>query len=179
MKEVKVEKVVTENLLFTKYVAVDGTEFEDAAECKAYEKSALCAVKSRISDKLIRLDDKTLYHNGLDELIDEGRSESEYYAFKAETEEDLKNFVQFLKLENLNESDTYLCGENVGNLDYVRSYEILSELKVGVQYLVSMNYSIVVYSEEHLLNLIRNGFKTMFDKYEKPKANDDDKASKD
>ena len=84
MEKKEIEKI--KKSYVTVYVANDGTEFEDEAECRKYEKSALCVLMARYNQLVIR-------------------STNEYEMFGGGCEETL---VDVLKVKTQSEADTLM-----------------------------------------------------------------------
>ena len=176
-KTEKIERVVTEEV--TKFIATDGTEFPTSDECEKYEASAVCAVVARLSSALKKLDNKMLYRNGIDYLVDNGCSEGDYFAFEPKTEDDIKNLIAYLTLRypdcvarNYFNPDMSEEARKVRD-ERAKWYfpERFEDLKVGCKYILYSHYDwCQIVSEERLIECVKHGFKTMFDKYEEPKA---------
>ena len=162
----EIERTVKE--MVTKFIADDGTEFNSENECKLYEESAAFAIKTRIKDVLQRLDDKAVYHNGLDAILDDWRCEADYYAIKFENEEQIKDFIALCKANKWELGNNGDWSEN--NAERLKYYfaERFKDLKVGVQYvlLVHENEWGAIASKEKLLECIEHGFDSLFDKAE-------------
>lgn len=90
MKINEIKKTV-EQVVRTEYVAEDGTVFYDREECEIYEKSALCAINSKL---------KRLCGDGIGQpaLFDFGYDEDIVEIFDVQTEEDLDNLRRYLYL---------------------------------------------------------------------------------
>lgn len=88
MKEVTKEKVQK----YTVYEALDGTEFHDKDECKRYEDTALCVLKSKIKN-LIVTDEVDAWN-----LIG-GYEDNSVFGVKVSTVEDADILKQWLLLE--------------------------------------------------------------------------------
>ena len=84
-------KEMVERVVRTEYVAGDGAVFYDREECEIYEKSALCAINSKL---------KRLCGNGVGQvaLFDFGYDEDIVEIFDVQTEEDLENLRRYLYL---------------------------------------------------------------------------------
>lgn len=87
MKEVTKEKVQK----YTVYAALDGTEFDDKAECKKYEKSAKGVLIARIA--------KLIVGKGNAWTIMGGYEDSNVVGFKMQTGRDLEYVKQFLLMK--------------------------------------------------------------------------------
>lgn len=85
MKEIKINEV---NSTF-KYEAIDGEVFDDKEQCKIYEKSALCLVRSRISKcKIGTTHDAWKLMGGYDDHL--------VQAYKVTTEKEADYFMQWV-----------------------------------------------------------------------------------
>ena len=109
MKEKSIERQYTQ---VTKvYEAFDGTEFRDRDQCEAYEQSAACAVGVRIMSKMKKLtakmnedgtyvrDDMFFALRLMDALVEDSSECADFYRWTPETEEDIKNYIQWCKLK--------------------------------------------------------------------------------
>lgn len=76
---------------YTRYQATDGTIFDSASECEAYEKSALCVVKSKL---------KIVGDNWDAWSLMGGMDDNSIAAILLEVEDDYNNVLQFLYLDN-------------------------------------------------------------------------------
>lgn len=96
MKTNEIKKMV-EQVVRTEYVAEDGTVFYNKEECEIYEKSALCAINSKL---------KRLCGNGTSQaaLLDFGFDEDIVEIFDVQTEEDLENLRRYLYLRLIQNS---------------------------------------------------------------------------
>lgn len=109
MKEKKVEKQYTQ--VMVTFEAYDGTEFRDSDQCEAYEQSAACAAGVRFMAKAKRLEDKKNAYGTsirddmfyalrlMDALAEDSSEEADYYRWTPETEDDIKNYLQWCKLK--------------------------------------------------------------------------------
>lgn len=131
---------------YTVYIANDGTEFTTKEECQKYDDGAECAYKKLLSKVMKPITgsfnyNDTKYHpelvnvykNIIDDIFDDGRRECEYYTFKPQSEEDIKNFIALLKVQNasVRASGWY---ENIDN-----PFTQLDKLKTGCSYII-INY---------------------------------------
>ena len=80
----------------TFYIAFDGEEFSSEEQCRNYEESARYAYRKRLGESLKPIDKKRAYIV-MDNILDDGRNECDYYSFKPRTEDDLRNFVAYAK----------------------------------------------------------------------------------
>jgi hypothetical protein len=87
MKEVTKEKVQK----YTMYEALDGTEFNDKAECEKYEQSAKGVIRARIAKLTVGKDNEGNLLAGSDE--------HEVIGIKMQTEKDVEYVKQFLLME--------------------------------------------------------------------------------
>ncbi len=124
VKTEEIKKEVTETV--TKYVASDGTEFRSESLCREYEETLPCIFKTRLKDCSVNIDKDDMYKKGLDCLLDDGCSRTDYTKFTPKTDEDLNNLIGYLK-----STKTFL-GKNT-DWNVVRLG--LDELKVGETYL--------------------------------------------
>ena len=77
----------------TVYVANDGTEFENAEECKKYEKSARGVLYAKYAPKLVKPSDE-------ESLFGMGCCDNDVEIVRVETQEDADLILQILLLEN-------------------------------------------------------------------------------
>ena len=77
----------------TVYVANDGTEFENAEECKKYEKSARGVLYAKYAPKLVKTSDE-------ESLFGMGNCDNDVEIVRVETQEDADLILQILLLEN-------------------------------------------------------------------------------
>ena len=77
----------------TVYVANDGTEFENAEECKKYEKSARGVLYAKYAPKLVKTSDE-------ESLFGMGCCDNDVEIVRVETQEDADLILQILLLEN-------------------------------------------------------------------------------
>ena len=77
----------------TVYVANDGTEFENAEECKKYEKSARGVLYAKYAPKLVKISDE-------ESLFGMGCCDNDVEIVRVETQEDADLILQILLLEN-------------------------------------------------------------------------------
>ena len=158
----------------TIYTAEDGTEFKTEEECREYEESAKFALKLRFKQCLT-----VLYSSKITEfdwLIDDGRSESDYYLLRFSTEEEIKNFITWAKFCNY-----YVAGngswwdkeEHKGKCFYTN----LAELETNTNYiLLEYDGSLRIYDKDHYCKV----FKKLFDEaLTAVKTDDTDKAKTD
>ena len=135
-KEIRdITKTVTETKTF--YVAGDGEEFSTEEQCKKYEESARYAYGKRLEKVLIKIDRKQA-NNIIDVILDDGRAESNYYSFKPQTEDDLKNFLAYIKL-----SCKFLATDSEyyeKHPEYNHFYANLRDMKVGETYIFFQRY---------------------------------------
>lgn len=96
MKEEKRDFTRTIKETKTFYIADDGEEFSTEEQCREYEESARYAYRKRLEKTLIWIDKKRA-NLVIDTILDDGRAESDYYSFKPQTEDDLKNFLAYVK----------------------------------------------------------------------------------
>lgn len=87
MKEVTKEKVQK----YTMYEALDGTEFNDKAECQKYEESAKGVIRARIAKLTVGRENAWNLMGGLDE--------HEVIGTKMQTEKDVEYVKQFFMME--------------------------------------------------------------------------------
>lgn len=105
------EKVIKES--FKVYIANDGTEFSTEKACREYDNGAECAYRTLLSKVMKPLMGSfkysdiennpelvNVYKNIIDDIFEDGRRECEYYTFKPQSEEDIKNFLALLKVQN-------------------------------------------------------------------------------
>ena len=154
------KKETKEHVITTKidvWVSEDGQSFKTEEECRKYEESALFAVKSILikSGKLIylptRYNEKTtgaLYF-GLESLFGGCSCDFNFYLFCPETEEDIKNFLQFVKLlipgsindlykrtkENFHALSERLIVDDFDNWEKYRQFCGFTELEPGKTYI--------------------------------------------
>lgn len=118
------------------YIAKDGTEFNNDEECQKYDDSAVCAYKTLLSKVLKPIVGSFSYKdakehpelvneskNLIDDILDDGRRECEYFSFKPETQEDVRNFIAMLKVRN-------------PSISSINAFTRLEELKEGNSYVV-------------------------------------------
>jgi len=132
---------------YTVYIANDGTEFKTEEECQKYNDGATCAYKTLLSKVMkpikgsFKYSDTqnhpelvNVYKNVVDDIFEDGRRECEYYTFKPQSEEDIKNFIALLKVQN---ASVRGCSwyENIDN-----PYTQLDKLKTGCDYII-INYA--------------------------------------
>ena len=96
MKEEKRDFTRTIKETKTFYIADDGEEFSTEEQCREYEESARYAYRKRLEKTLTWIDKKRA-NLVIDTILDDGRAESDYYSFKPQTEDDLKNFLAYVK----------------------------------------------------------------------------------
>ena len=96
MKEEKrdVTRIIKETKTF--YIADDGEEFSTEDQCREYEEFARYAYRKILEKTLTMIDNKQA-NLVIDTILDDGRAESDYYSFKPQTEDDLKNFLAYAK----------------------------------------------------------------------------------
>lgn len=138
------EIVTTQN--YKVYIAYDGTEFTKEEECEKYDDGATCAYKTLLSKVMKPIKGSfnyndtqnhpelvNVYKNIVDDIFEDGRRECEYYTFKPQSEEDIKNFIALLNVQNasVRASGWY---ENIDN-----PFTQLDKLKIGYDYII-INY---------------------------------------
>lgn len=102
--EVKTEKQI--------YVAVDGTEFNDANECIRYEESALCVLKARLKKCLVKKTDEDAAFSG--------DSDHECWILCPKDSEDIKNLLQLLAIYgNTGEKNSDELEDQIGKIVYL------------------------------------------------------------
>lgn len=95
-KEKNMEAITTETTVKkTMYKAGDGTLFTTESECKVYEESAICAVKSRLKIRELGVGQ----YGSLDDILDQGCRRSSYFEVSVDSEDAIKNFIQYLELK--------------------------------------------------------------------------------
>lgn len=136
MKEEKrdVIKTITETKTF--YIADDGEEFSTAEQCREYEESARYAYSKRL-EKTLTLIDKKRANFIIDSILDDGRSESNYYSFKPQTEDDIKNLIAYARS---------ICGGCLASeSEYYKKYNHFyvnpGDMKVGETYIFFYRYN--------------------------------------
>lgn len=104
--EIKKREVTTTEE-YTVYIANDGTEFKSQEECKKYDEGAICAYKTLLKDSLKPLwgsfncnEDQNIWKNLVDDIFEDGRRECHYFIFNPKKEEDIKNFLALLEIQN-------------------------------------------------------------------------------
>lgn len=143
--EERTKEIVTKQN-YKVYIANDGTEFTIKEECQKYDDGAECAYKSLLSKVMKPImgsfsynDTKdhpelvNIYKNIIDDIFDDGRRECEYYTFKPKSEEDIKNFIALLKVQNASVKATNWY-ENIDN-----PFTQLDKLETGCSYII-INY---------------------------------------
>lgn len=128
------------------YIANDGTEFTTEEECQKYDDGAECAYKTLLSKVMKPImgsfsynDTKdhpelvNVYKNIIDDIFEDERRECEYSIFKPQSEEDIKNFIALLKVQNasVRASGWY---ENIDN-----PFTQLDKLETGCSHII-INY---------------------------------------
>ena len=96
MKTEKKEFVRTIKEIKDVYIAFDGEEFTSEEQCRNYEESARYAYRKRLGNTLKPIDSSRAYVV-MDNILDDGRNECDYYSFKPKTEDDLRNFIAYAK----------------------------------------------------------------------------------
>jgi len=135
------EKIIKED--YKVFVAQDGTEFSTEAECIRYEQGAECAYKTLLSkvmkpiigsfnhsDTQNHPELVNVYKNIVDDIFEDERRECEYYTFKPQSEEDIKNFIALLNVQNASVKASRWY-ENIDN-----PYTQLDKLKTGCDYII-------------------------------------------
>ena len=135
MKEEKRDVTRTIKETKTFYIADDGEEFSTAEQCKEYEESARYAYRKRLEKTLTLIDEKRA-KLVIDTILDDGRSESNYYSFKPQTEDDLKNFLAYAK----STCGGYLAGDSEYYKKYNHFYVNPGDMKVGETYIFFYRY---------------------------------------
>ena len=87
------EKQIERKVYDTIYVAVDGTEFRDKAECEKYEQTAHAVVRQKFLKLIIA--EKTEY-----DFFHVGSDDSTVYAVKMDSQEDADTVLQLYFLDN-------------------------------------------------------------------------------
>lgn len=160
--EIKEIKKTVEQVVRTEYVAMDGTVFRNERECKAYEESALCVVKSKL--KLLKR--TTTY-----DLLWEGSEEEYIDIINVENEQDLDNLKQYVYLVI---TSKYVQNGN----KYAKQCldEELNKITIGHEVLLQWSYDDLAYitgngSFEDYLGRIRDNYtKLISPKEEKANA---------
>ena len=156
-KTKEIEKTVKE--IVTTYVAGDGVEFKTEEECKKYEESALYALSVRVLNKTLiplptNYKEKRLasIYFGLDFLFP-CSDDCAFYIFIPKTEQDIKDFIQYAKLQKSDifkyykkfNAETYpelaeklINGSaDADKWDQFRAYCLAEEIKPGKAYIYS------------------------------------------
>ena len=140
--ETRTREIVNKQV-YKVYIANDGTEFTIEQACQQYDDGAECAYRTLLSEVLkpimgsFRYQDieehpelVNNYKNIIDDIFDDGRRECEYYTFKPQSEDDVKNFIALTKVQNA----------DIRKIEYeeisANPYTQLEELKVGGAYIV-------------------------------------------
>lgn len=136
-KEIRdITKTITETKTF--YIADDGEEFSTEEQCKEYEESARYAYRKRLEKTLTLIDEKRA-NLVIDTILDDGRAESDYYSFKPQTEDDLKNFLAYAR----STCGGYLAGDSEyyeKHQEYNYFYVKPEDVKVGETYIFFQRY---------------------------------------
>lgn len=91
MKEIKKERTTTQT--YYEYEAYDGEIFNDKEECKKYEDSAECVLKSQVKQMIV-----TKEHNAWDLMG--GNDDCSVVGIKFECDNDAKIFLQYYTIIN-------------------------------------------------------------------------------
>ena len=133
MKKNEIKRTI-EEVIRVEYIAEDGTVFYNEEECKAYEKSALFAVSSKL---------KRLSAVGTSQYdLDNERSEEyELEIFDAQTESDLENLRRYLYLKAIKNgaSEKYIK-DCFTSIDGTRKDYVFDNVTIGHEVLVFWNY---------------------------------------
>lgn len=138
MKEEKRDVTRTIKETKTFYIADDGEEFSTEEQCKEYEESARYAYRKRLEKTLTLIDEKRA-NLVIDTILDDGRAESDYYSFKPQTEDDLKNFLAYAK----STCGGYLAGDSEyykKHSEYNYFYVKPKDMKVDETYIFFQRY---------------------------------------
>lgn len=135
-KEIRdITKTIKETKTF--YIADDGEEFSTEEQCREYEESARYAYGKRLEKVLAKIDKKQA-DTIIDTILDDGRAETNYYSFKPQIEDDLKNFLAYIKL-----SCNYLAGDSEyyeKHIEYNYFYVKPKDVKIGETYIFFQRY---------------------------------------
>lgn len=159
----EIEKTIKETV--TMFIASDGTEFTSEEQCKTYEESAIYALKIRLAEVMKKVDRTIVINKGIDAIVDDWRSEADYWTIKFENDSQIKDFIAYQKAEN------FYCGNNTEwsekeeNAEKVACWypEKFGDLKVGVSYLYLErdDWSVII-SKEKFLKCFENGWNAIF-----------------
>lgn len=149
VKTEEIKKEVTETV--TKYVAKDGTEFNSDVQCLGYEETVKCVFGERLKGVKVPISKDDMFEKGLDCLLDDGMSRSDYYKVIFKTEDDIKNFIGYA-----------VANDTAQASDKYNSYRLsFNELKVGVTYLYveipDCEYSYIT-SYEKIMSSLKSGW---------------------
>ena len=134
-KEIRdITKTITETKTF--YIADDGEEFSTEEQCKEYEESARYAYRKRLEKTLTKIDNKQA-NLVIDTILDDGRAESDYYSFKPQTEDDIRNLIAYARS---------ICGGCLASeSEYYKKYNHFyvnpGDMKVGETYIFFYRYN--------------------------------------
>lgn len=133
MKINEIKKTV-EQVIRTEYIADDGVVFNNEAECKAYEESALFV----ISKKVKKLNSKWASENA---FLDTGSDENELEIFDVQTQEDLDNLKRYLYLKAIHNGakDKYIQ-ECFTSVDGKRENFVFDNVTYGHEVMVFWSY---------------------------------------
>ena len=137
MKEEKRDVTRTIKETKTFYIADDGEEFSTEEQCREYEESARYAYSKRLK-KTLTLIDKKRANLVIDTSLDDGRAENDYYSFKPQTEDDLKNFIAYAKstCNGLAADSEYYKNHTEYNYFYVKP----EDMKIDETYIFFQRY---------------------------------------
>ena len=134
MKKNEIKRTI-EEVVRVEYIAEDGTVFNDAAEARKYEESALFVV----SNKLKRLTNK---QTSIYDLFEEGSDECTLEIFDIQTEGDLDNLRRYLYLKAMKNGasdnsikDCFTSSDGIKRKDFV--FDIVT---IGHEVLIFWSY---------------------------------------
>lgn len=147
--EERTKEIVTKQN-YKVYIANDGTEFTIKEECQKYDDGAECAYKTLLKEVLTPLwgsfdyqakpEQKNPYKNIIDDIFDDGRRECEYYTFRPSSEEDIKNFLALVKVQN-----AHVVGTTYEEEAIVNPFVQLKHIEKGKAYILIYYAEGVVY----------------------------------
>lgn len=128
---------------YTVYIANDGTEFKSKEECQKYDDGATCAYKTLLSKVMKPIKGSFNYNdtqnhpelinpykNIIDDIFEDGRRECEYYTFKPQSEENIKNFLALAKVQNAT------ARGNSYEKEVVNPFVQFEQLEIGKDYII-------------------------------------------
>jgi len=139
----KIEKIEIKTYK-EKYVAEDGTEFNDKSECEQYESSALAVLKARLKEMAI-------FTGSESDVFECGSEECESYVIVPQSKADIDTIRQFLAI-------------NGRNPEYIANFTDDNIGKVIIVTMTTYDHWVWWTSLNHIIDKVTNGKFGVYDK---------------